>query len=267
MLLFFGFTSTQSTASEQLLLGLVVPSRVGTFTQSYIGAYLYNKGTKEITTMDLDQLIKYILTLFETSNGNMLYVAYAIFVVVLTQITKKIFVNKVNIEIFHSFDLATILPFVYGLVAAIFDRLVVDKTWLWTGNFMYLLCLHATSLGAMAVIIFKIISTISGKNMTALLKDDTFAIFYNQLVYFGSVKEQLASGELDFSTFLDEVKLVVSNAKTIYASTTDTDNTKKTYLTELLKGIITTDNVTTVVEAIHKAMLSLNATATATTTE
>lgn len=209
--------------------------------------------------MDLDQIISYIATLFESSNGNMLYIAYAIAVVVLTQITKKIFVDKVNIEIFHSFDIATILPFAYGLVAAIFDRLVIDQQWLWTGNFIYLVCLHATSIGAMAVVVFKIVSTITGNNMASLLKDDTFAIFYNQLVYFGSVKDQLASGELNFATFLDEVKLVVSNAKTIYNST-DSDKTKQTALSTLLGGIITTDNLVTVVEAIHKAMLALYST-------
>ncbi len=206
--------------------------------------------------MDLQQMIEYILTLFKSSNGNMLYVAYAIVVVVLTQITKKIFVNKVNTEIFHKFDVATILPFAYGLLAAIFDRLVVDFRWEWTGNFLYLLCLHATSLGAMAAVIFKIASTITGKNMTALLKDDTFSIFYNQLIYFGTIKDQLASGELDFDTFLSEVKLVVSNAKTIYSSDSSQAD-MKSELTQLLGGIITTDNFSSVVDAIHMALLAL----------
>lgn len=205
--------------------------------------------------MNLEQMLESLLALFKSSGNDALFIVYAIVGVLLTQLVKKLFINKTKVEVLHRFNMASILPFILGVLSAIFDALVVDNSWQWNTNYVYSLLVSGITIGALSVVMFRLISSLMGGDLSTLLKDDVFGVFYNQLVYFGTVKSQLESGKLKFSDFLTQIKLITSNAKEIYRADS-TDLEKKSHLFELLSGIITTDNIVTVVDAIHKALIA-----------
>ncbi len=203
--------------------------------------------------MDIETFLQTIFNFVKNSN-NLVFVVYSVLSLLLTQLVKKILVNRVKVEIFHKFNLAVILPFVWGVVFASLDKWVLSQS-AFTWEAVYSVLIEATGIGAMASVIYRFVHTLSGNSLTQLLKDDVFGIFYNQLVYFGTVKDQLQSGELKLTDFLAQVKVVASNAKSIY-QTTSSESVKRQQLTELLSGLISTENISSVVSVIHKALFA-----------
>ena len=70
--------------------------------------------------MDFEVFIESLLKLFNNGD-NAYFVLYAVVTCLLTQVLKKLFVNKVKVDVLHKFDFAVILPFVLGLVFAVAD--------------------------------------------------------------------------------------------------------------------------------------------------
>ncbi len=204
--------------------------------------------------MDFETFLQQLPALLK--DGNNLYcVLYAVATCILTQITKKIFVNKVKVEVLHKFDLASLLPFLFGTVFAALDLVFVQKmpfSW----RFAVQLIISAATVGALASVIFKAVSSLSGGSIKSLMKDDVFGVFYTQLLYFGNVRKQLLDKQLKLKDFVGQVKLLVQNAKTIYGGE-DADAVKKDKLHRLLVGIIDNDSIAACVDVLHNALIAV----------
>lgn len=204
--------------------------------------------------MDFETFLQQLPTLLK--DGNNLYcVLYAVATCILTQITKKIFVNKVKVDVLHKFDFATLLPFLFGTVFAALDLVFVQKMQ-FSWRFAAQLVLSAATVGALASVIFKALSSLSGGSLKSLMKDDVFGVFYTQLLYFGNVREQLLNKQLKLKDFVGQVKLIVQNAKNIYGQD-DADAVKKDKLHRLLVGIIDNDSITACVDVLHRALCAV----------
>lgn len=203
--------------------------------------------------MNVETIIQSLLTLFKNSS-NVTYMLYAIVVCLLTQILKKIFVNKTKTEIMGTFNIAYILPFVLGMVASVLDRVLLLANWQWTFDCIYSVAVGGVAIGAISTVMFRLVSAITKQGLSAMLKDETFAIIYHQLIYFGSIRTQLTEGKVKLNDFLSQVKLVTANSKSIYQAETD-DMTKKSQLSALFKGIIDNQSFASAVDAIHAALL------------
>lgn len=201
--------------------------------------------------MDFETFLQQLPTILKDV-GNLYYVLYAIATCILTQITKKIFINKVKVDVLHKFDFATLLPFLFGAVFAALDIVFVQKM-RFSWQFAVQLIIGAATVGALASVIFKAVSSLSGGSLKSLMKDDIFGVFYTQLLYFGNVRNQLVNKELKLKDFVDQVKLIVQNAKTIYGQE-DTDAIKKDKLHRLLVGIIDNDSIAACVDVLHNAL-------------
>lgn len=203
--------------------------------------------------MNVETIIQSLLTLFKNSS-NVTYMLYAIVVCLLTQILKKIFVNKTKTEIMGTFNIAYILPFVLGMVASVLDRVLLLANWQWTFDCIYSVAVGGVAIGAISTVMFRLVSAITKQGLSAMLKDETFAIIYHQLIYFGSIRTQLTEGKVKLNDFLSQVKLVTANSKSIYQAETD-DMTKKSQLSALFKGIIDNQSFASAIDAIHAALL------------
>lgn len=204
--------------------------------------------------MDFETFLQQLPILLK--DGNNLYcLLYAVATCILTQITKKIFVNKVKVEVLHKFNLASLLPFLFGTVFAVLDLVFVQKmpfSW----RFVAQIVLSAATVGALASVIFRAVSSLTGGNLKSLMKDDVFGVFYTQLLYFGTVRKQLLDKQLKLKDFVAEVKLLVQNAKNIYAAE-DADAVKKDKLHRLLVGIIDNDSIAACVDVLHNALCAV----------
>ncbi len=204
--------------------------------------------------MDFETFLQSLFSLLK-SGDNVYYVAYAAATCVLTQIFKKIFVNKVKVDVLHKFDFAVILPFVFGMVFATID-LVFVRSVSFSVDFATKLVVSATTIGALATVIFKFLSSLSGQSLKSLLKDDVFGVFYSQLLYFGNVRQRLLNSEITLKDFIAEVKLVSANAVEIYKSEEATE-IKKDKLYKLLTGIVDASSLNSCIAVLHDALLAV----------
>lgn len=203
--------------------------------------------------MDMEVFIRSVLDFIGKSN-NFSYLAYSVLVCVLTEIVKKIFVKKVAVDVMHKFDVAVILPFIFGTLLAFADALC-EVGLAFTVETVYNALVEGLSVGAFATLIFKFGKSISGNSLSNLLKDDVFGIFYTQMLYFGTAKQQMQEGSLTFTEFLQQVQLVASKAQEIY-SAEDDDEVKRSKLVQLMGGIVSSQTMSQAVAVIHRALLS-----------
>lgn len=204
--------------------------------------------------MDFETFIESLFR-FIQNGGNAYFVLYALATCAITQVAKKLFVNKVKVDVLHKFDFAVILPFIIGTLFAVLDAFCVRRV----GNFdcgeVVGVAVNAAAIGALASSAFKLFSSLSGQKLSHLLTDDVFAMFYSQLMYFGSAREQLLSKRITLKQFVSEVKLIAANAVDIYKQDCD-EETKRVKLAQLLTGIIEESSVAACVNVLHKAMLN-----------
>ena len=203
--------------------------------------------------MDMQVFIRSVLNFIGKSN-NFSYLAYSVLVCVLTEIVKKIFVKKVAVDVMHKFDVAVILPFIFGTLLA-FAHALCEVGLAFTAETVYNALVEGLSVGAFATLIFKFGKSISGNSLSNLLKDDVFGIFYTQMLYFGTAKQQMQEGSLTFTQFLQQVQLVASKAQEIY-SAEDDDEVKRSKLVQLMGGIVSSQTMSQAVAVIHRALLS-----------
>jgi len=202
--------------------------------------------------MEWDTFIQNLLTLLKNAK-NLYFLFYAAGACLLTQIVKKVVVNKVKTEIFRKFNFATLLPFVFGLLFAVVNAVFVEKTTSWDFNACYGVFVEATAIGATATVIFRTASALSGKSLKTLKQDEVFNCFFTQLTYFQSVRERLEKGELSLADFVNEVKFVTENAKAVWSEDESTE-TKKLRLTKLVSSVFSVDDVSLLVDSLAKAM-------------
>lgn len=202
--------------------------------------------------MDYETFFQSLLTLFK-SGDNVYFVMYSVAACLLTQVCKKLFVSKVKVDVLHKFDLATVLPFVFGAVFALIDIFAVNREQSFGYAAISRFAVTTAAVGALASTIFRCCSSLGGKSLKSMMKDDVFGMFYSQLLYFGNVKEQLVNKTLSMQDFIAQVKLVSSNAMQIYAGDGD-ENDKRRKLAELLSGIVDEHSVNACVNSLNLAL-------------
>ena len=207
--------------------------------------------------MDFETFIQSLFNFIKNCD-NAYFLVYAIATSLATQLCKKLFVNKVDVDIKHKFDFAVVLPFVFGTVCAVVDEIFVQKVTQFTWAIVADTAVSATTIGALATVIFKFVSSLSGKSMKSILKDDLFGAFYTQLLYFGSLRQKLLSKEMSLTDFVSSVKLVCQNAQEIYAQNITPDE-KRRKLADLLKGIVDDQSISACLDVLHQTMQTLTA--------
>lgn len=204
--------------------------------------------------MDFEEFIKSLFRLLQNGD-NAYFVIYAVATCLLTQALKKLFVNKVKVDVLHRFDVAAVLPFVLGLVFAVTDAFAVKGIRYFNFNVAAAIIVNAATVGALATALFKLVSSLSGRSLNSLLKDDLFGMFYTQLLYYGNVREQLLGKTLTMQDFLAQVKLLAANADKIYAQDLSEDD-KRRKLAELLSGVVDEQSVSACVNVLNKALIN-----------
>ena len=201
--------------------------------------------------MDFATFISSLLN-FLSKSDSAYFVTYAVATCLLTQLVKKLFVNKFKVDVLHKFDFAVVLPFIFGLGFAVLDAFVVKKSAFAFATVMCLL-VNCASIGALATAIFKFVSSLSGQSLASLMKNDVFGVFYTQLLYFGNARQQMMDNTLTLKDFIAEVKLVSANAVEIYQSEDDFE-VKRVRLARLLNGIVDDKSIETCVNALNQAL-------------
>lgn len=215
------------------------------------------KITRRITKMDFETFIQSLFNFIKNCD-NAYFLAYAVVTCLATQLCKKLFVNKVDVDILHKFDFAVILPFVFGAVCAVVDAIFVKRVAKLTFAVLMACAVDTATIGALATVIFKFVSSLSGKSMKSILKDDLFGAFYTQILYFGSARQKLLNKEMTLADFVASVKLVCQNAQNIYAQ--DIPDVEKRYkLANLLNGIIDDQSIGTCIDVLDKTMQTFTA--------
>lgn len=205
--------------------------------------------------MDFEIFIESLFKLLKESD-NAYFVIYAAVTCLLTQAVKKVFVNKVKVDVMHKFDFAVLLPFIFGAVFAVTDVYAVNGVRYFDCNIALNLLVNAATIGALATALFKLLSSMTGKSLSGLMKDDLFGMFYTQLLYYSNVRQQLLDKTTSMSDFVSQVKLLSANAKKIYASDASEDD-KRQRLAELLSGIIDGESIATCINALNKALINM----------
>lgn len=207
--------------------------------------------------MDFETFIQSLFNFIKNSD-NAYFLAYALVTCLLTQLCKKLFVNKVDVDILHKFDFAVLLPFVFGAVCAVVDEFLVKQVAQFSISVVVDIVVASATIGALASVIFKFVSSLSGKSMKSILKDDLFGAFYTQLLYFGSARQKLLNKEIALTDFITSVQLVCQNAQTIYAQDI-TPMEKRCKLANLLTGLIDDQSIGTCIDVLDKTMQALTA--------
>lgn len=205
--------------------------------------------------MDYETFITSLFQLLKNSE-NLYFVSYAVVTCLLTQIAKKLCVSKVKVDVMHKFDFAVVLPFIIGGVCAVVDVLVVKNVRPITFTVVLQTVVSAATIGALATVMFKLFSSLSGKNLHALLKDDAFGIFYTQLLYYGTVRQSLVDKKLSMADFISQVKLLAQNAQGIFQAE-GTSEEKYLSLCRLLQGVVDDTSIDACAKTIAIAMEKL----------
>lgn len=208
--------------------------------------------------MDFVTFLSRVGKYFATSD-NAYFVLYAVGSCLLTQLFKKLFVNKTKVDVLHKFDFAVILPFIFGVAFAVLDVYVVQATRAFDLSIALRIVISGIAIGALSSTMFKLVKSISGTSLSNLMKNDVFGVFYTQLLYFGNVRKQLVDKTLTLSDFIEQVKLISAKAQDIYA-TEDSVDQKRCQLAKLLGGIIDEKSIETCINAINEALIAYTTT-------
>ena len=204
--------------------------------------------------MDYETFITSLFQLLKSSE-NLYFVCYALLTCLFTQIAKKLFVSKVKVDVLHKFDLAVVLPFVFGGMFAVLDMVVIKHVRPVTFTVVLQMAVSTATIGALASVMFKLISSLGGKNLHTLLKDDVFGIFYTQLLYYGTIRESLVNKQLSMADFISQVKLLSQNAQAIFQGE-GTSSEKYIALCRLLQGVVDDTSIDACAKTIAIAMES-----------
>ena len=192
------------------------------------------------------------------NSDNAYFIVYAVATCLLTELLKKLFVNKTKVDVFHKFDFAVILPFIVGFAFAVLDVYVMQSVRVFSLSIVLRIIVSSLAIGALSSTMFKLVKSISGQSLSSLMKNDVFGVFYTQLLYFGNVRQQFIDKTLTLSDFIEQVKLISAKAKSIYASEDSVDS-KRCQLAKLLGGIIDEKSIETCINALNEALINYTA--------
>lgn len=198
--------------------------------------------------MEIDSVLQTVISL--SSGENLLLVGGAAVSCLLTGLIKKL-LPKLKIDLTHSFDPSPILPFVFGFIFSGAANFFMSFGSL--GERVSYILVETLSMGALAMAIYKLFASIDGKSIKQLLKNDAFSLFYNQLLLLTDAKKRLAAGALSEKDFIGEIQTLVANSNEIYSENIS-DETKKERLAILLGGIIDSDAIDKVIDALHASL-------------
>lgn len=207
--------------------------------------------------MDFETFFQSLFSFIKNCD-NAYFLAYAVATCIATQLCKKLFVNKVDVDVLHKFDFAVVLPFIFGTVCAVIDEIFIKKVAEFAFSTVMDCAVSGATIGALATVIFKFVSSLSGKSMKSILKDDLFGAFYTQLLYFGSLRQKLISKQLSLADFVSSVKLVCTSATQIYKQNVSAEE-KRLKLAQLLKGIIDDQSIDACLDVLDKTMQTFTA--------
>lgn len=205
--------------------------------------------------MDFEIFASELGAFFADSDGAY-YVLYAIAACLLTQLVKKIFIDKAKIEILHKFDWTPFLPFIFGLAFAVLDIFAVQGVRSFGFSVLAQIVLSTLAIGALSSTCFRVFKSVSGQSLSSLMKNDVFGVFYTQLLYFGNVRKQIADKKITLDDFINQVKLLVAEAEKIYNSEDGID-AKRCRLAQLLNGIIDPESIEACINVINEALCRL----------
>lgn len=188
------------------------------------------------------------------SGGNITLVGGAICCCLLTQIVKKFFLPKLNIDLEHRFDPTAFLPFLFALLFASVNVLLSGGG-LTVAYKLKQIFVDTLSMGALSTVAYKIYANLDGNGLKQLLKDDLFSLFYNALFDFGEAKQQLLEGKITLKQFIGEIQTMTIQAQKIYAVEGKSDEIKEQELTALLTGIIDDDTLSKICDTLHLALV------------
>lgn len=202
--------------------------------------------------MDSSNFFQSLGTYFSDS-GNAYFALYALATGLLTQLCKKLFVDKIKVDVFNKFDLASVFPYIFGVGFACIDVFWVNGVRAFNVQVIMRLLVTTVSVGAMSSVGFRFVSSLSGQSLSKLLKDDAFKLLYDQLLYFGNVRQQLQDKSLTFGEFLALVKQIADRANAICASD-DSEADKRSQIAALLSDVVDDDDLDLCVNAVYTAM-------------
>ena len=208
--------------------------------------------------MDFETFVA-LLRQYFTDSDNLYFVLYAVATCLLSELCKKIFVNKAKVDVLHKFDFAVIFPFIFGLVFAVMDVYLVHGVRIFDISIALRIVLQCVTIGAFASTLFKVVKSLSGQSLSSLMKNDVFGVIYSQLLYFGNFREKLANKTLTMRDFIEQVKLLSANAESIYKSE-DSADVKRCQLAKLLSGIIDEQSINSCITALNEALINYTST-------
>lgn len=204
--------------------------------------------------MDFATFVSLLRQYFANSD-NAYFILYAVTTCLASELLKKLFVNKVKVDVLHKFDLAVIFPFIVGFVFAVFDVYVAQGVRAFNLSIVLRIVVSTLAIGALSSTMFRFVKSISGQSLSSLMKNDIFGVFYTQLLYFGNIRQQLVDKTITLQDFIEQVKLISANAESIYKSEESVDF-KRCQLAKLLNGIIDEKSIDTCVKALNEALIN-----------
>ena len=207
--------------------------------------------------MDFATFVSLLKQYFANSD-NAYFILYAVTTCLASELLKKLFVNKVKVDVLHKFDLAVIFPFIVGFVFAVFDVYVVQGVRAFNLSIVLRIVVSTLAIGALSSTMFRFVKSISGQSLSSLMKNDIFGVFYTQLLYFGNIRQQLVDKTITLQDFIEQVKLISANAESIYKSEESVD-AKRCRLAKLLNGIIDEKSIDACINVLNEALITYTA--------
>ncbi|MBQ9715275.1 MAG: hypothetical protein IJV77_02555 [Clostridia bacterium] len=200
--------------------------------------------------MDFNAMVESLMALVRHSS--IAVVVYACVVCLLTEFVKRTFIPKLKIDLQNKFDPTILFPFVFGCCMSVFDAMVVRQTGL--QGALNTLVVDGLTIGATATVLYRMFAGTFGNGLKKLKKDQVFAMFYNELFVYSDAKQKLLDGQMDFKSFVAEIKLISQRAVEIYSTDLSAEQ-KKQKLVVLMSGIIDDGIIMQVIQPIHNVML------------
>ncbi|MDD3831346.1 MAG: hypothetical protein PHW00_01675 [Clostridia bacterium] len=187
-----------------------------------------------------------IPTIFDhMSAGNWDIACIATICCLLTAIIKKLFVNKTVIDLSHRLDPCVFIPFVVAVILSIVYGELYNK-----GGALIEYVQRGMYSGALSTAMYKFWSSIDGKSLKQLLKDDLFKVFYDCLLDLTDIKEKLLNNQLTLDTLVGQVQTLVVNCKGIFANNQDREERIQA-LRMLMNGIFDEDDIEQVMPTLY----------------
>ncbi|MBE5748928.1 MAG: hypothetical protein E7344_04820 [Clostridiales bacterium] len=199
--------------------------------------------------MDFNAMIESLMALVRHSSAAV--VVYACVVCLLTEIVKRTFIPKLKIDLQKKFDPTIIFPFAFGCLMALFDAIVVRHVSI--NSVVDSLFVDGLTIGATSTVLYRLFASTFGNGLKKLQKDEIFALFYHELFVYSDAKQKLLCGQLEYKTFVNEIKLISQKATEIYCEDMPAD-CKKQKLVVLMTGLVDDGVISQVAIHLHNAL-------------